>query len=166
MSWLAYVLSVGAAVVEDGGFAIFGIASVELFHGLLVGRGPRAVIELVVVAIVRLDSADIVLLARRHRQAARLLERGRTLLQHRLARRLPERVVDAHRNAPVAHRARGVRGRHRGEGLQRLLVPERVQQRDRPLEVGLHGRCAGDREVHGAELFCVVGGHDGNPDEQ
>jgi hypothetical protein len=146
--------------VEDRSFPIVGIAAVDLLHGLLVGGGPRAVIELVVVAIVRLDRADVVLLARRHRQPSRLVEGGRALLQHRGARRRPERVVDAHRDAPVPHRARGVRGRDRRKSLQRLLVPERVQERDRALEVSLDGGRAGDGEAHASELFAVVGGRD------
>ena len=143
--------------VEDGGFPIVGIAAGQPLHGLLVGGRPRAVIERVGVAIVRRDGRDVLLLPRGRDQPARLLDRVGAPVQHRRARRLPERMVDAHRDAPVAHRARGVRGRDRGEGLLRLLVPERVQQRDRALEVGPNRGRAGDGEANGPELFSVVG---------
>src|SRR5262249_46320942 len=125
--------------------------------------GP--VIELVRVPIVRVDRRDVVLLARGRGQAARFLEGGSALLQHRRAGRLPERIVDAHRDAPVGHRAIGVAHGDRGERLYRLLVPEGVEQRDRALEIRLdRGRARGG-EVYGAELLTVVGEGAGGTDQ-
>src|SRR5215470_20415011 len=109
-------------------------------------------VNLVRLPIVALNGGDIVLLARRHGQASRLLESGRALLEHRRTRWLPERIVDAHGDAPVAHRTARILRRDRGERLLRLLVPEGVQERDGALEVVLDGGRARDGEVHAAEL--------------
>ena len=151
--------------IEHRGLAVVGIAPVELLHRLLVGGGPRAMVQLVVVAIVRLDRGDVVLLARRCGQPTRLLQGGRALLQHRRARGLPERVVDAHRHAPVAHRAGRILRRQLGEGLLRLLVPERVQERDRALEIGLDSGRTRDGEGDVAKFRPALGGRDGDSRE-
>src|SRR5262249_42714275 len=72
--------------------------------------------------------------------------------------------------APVTHRAGRVRRRDARERLQRLFVPERVQQRDTALEDGLHRRGARRGEANLAEraaLFVREGparperGHEG-----
>ena len=77
-------------------------------------------------------------------------------------RRLPqaaERVPPlAHRHAPVRHRAAGILLRDRLEHLGRFGEPERVQQRDRLVEVVLHAGGAGGVELH-AGAADLVGRH-------
>ena len=53
----------------------------------------------------------------------------------------------AHRDAPVPHRATGFCLGDRGKCLQRLGIPERVQNPDRLLERILRVRPTSDREI-------------------
>lgn len=138
--------------VEHAGLAVVRVGRVDPRHRLLVGEAARAVIELVPVPVERRAGTDIVPLALglgadglgpRHRLGTRF--------EGALAGRVPERVPVAHRHAPVAHGTGRVGLGHPGERLDRLLVPERVQDRDRTVQLLLRRRGAGGREMHLAE---------------
>jgi hypothetical protein len=134
--------------IEHRGFTVLGVAQIDLLHRLLVGDGAGAVVEFVIVAVEGRDRRDVVLLPlglrrRRHR----LCDRLGAGLQGGWARRIPQRVPVAHRDAPIADRAVGLGFGDRGEVFQRLGIPERVQGPYRVLEGVLHGRTAGGRKV-------------------
>jgi hypothetical protein len=74
--------------------------------------------------------------------------------------RLPERVIEAHGDPPVAHHALGIGLDHLRERLLRLLVPEGVEDRDREVELLLGRGRARDREVDPPELARVTRGVD------
>ena len=111
-------------------------------------------IELVAVPVEGRDRRDVVLLALGFRRRGECLrDRLRARLQRRRAGRKPQRVPMAHRDAPIAHRAAGLRFGDRGERLQRLGIPERVQGPHGVLERLLRGRPAGDREIDFTRRF-------------
>src|SRR3974377_1199772 len=97
-------------------------------------------VELVIVSVEGRDRRDVVLLTLGlGRSRHRLLDRPRARLQGRWARRIPQRVPMAHRDAPIADRAGGLGFGDRGEALPRLGIPEGVQGPDRVLELMLYG---------------------------
>jgi hypothetical protein len=73
-------------------------------------------------------------------------------------RLLPELAEAAHRDPPAGDGAFRVALGDRGEGLLRGSVPERVQHRDRAIEVLLDFRCTGGGERHPSERRFVAGG--------
>jgi len=119
------------------------IARVDALHGLFVGDGARAVVKLVGVLVERLDGGDVVpLTLGLGARCLGFLDRRPPFLERRRARRLPERLVHAHADAPVAHGAVGIGLGDGGERLHRLLVPERVQQSDGTFELRLRRAAA------------------------
>ena len=147
--------------VEHAGLAVLGIALVQLLHRLLVGDRTGAVIELVVVAVERADRRDVILFPLGLRPGGdRLVDRLQSGLQRRRAGREPQRVPVAHRDAPIAHRAAGLGLGDGGKGLDRLRVPERVQDPDRLIELLLRRGSAGNRKVDltGRRSICRIRG--------
>ena len=139
--------------IEHAGLPIIGIAQVHLLHRLFVSDRAGAVIDLVVVPVEGRDRRDVIafaigLLLRGHR----LLDRLRARLQRRRVGRVPQRVPMAHRDAPIAHRAIGFDLGHGSKGLDRLLVPEGVQDPDGLIEFLLRRRAAGNRKIDLAAL--------------
>ena len=122
-------------------------------HRLFICDSARAVIDLVVVAVEGRDRRNVIafaigLLLRGHR----LLDRLRPRLQRRGIGRVPKRVPMAHRHTPIAHRTLGLDRGDRDKGLDRLVVPEGVQNPDSLIEFLLRRRAAGDRKIHLAEF--------------
>ena len=134
--------------IEDAGLLVVGEAGVNLLHRLLVGDRAGLVVELVVISIERGDRRDIGLLALGLRPGGvGLRDRFGAGLQRRLARRVPQRIPVAHRDAPIGHRAVGLRLGDVAEAFQRLRVPERVQRPGGVVERLLRRRAARDREI-------------------
>ena len=134
--------------IERAAFPIVGIAQVYLLHRFFIGDGAGAVIDLVIVPVEGCDRRDVIALAiglllRGHR----LLDRRRPRLQRRRIGRVPQRVPVAHRDAPIAHSAIRLDLGDGGKGLDRLLVPEGVQDPDGLVELLLGGRAAGNRKL-------------------
>ena len=143
--------------VEGHDLAIVRIALRHLLHQLAVCERARAVIELVRVLEERLRGRDEVALARRlGARGCRLLDGLPSPLERRRRRRRPDLRPAAQGQAPVGHRAVGVGLSDGRKRLRRLEVPERVQERDGPLERLLHGRAARDREPHLPDLLRLV----------
>ena len=141
--------------IEHAGLPIIGIALVHLLHGFFVSDGAGAVIDLVVVPVEGRDRRDVIafaigLLLRGHR----LLDRLRARLQRRRIGRVPQRVPMAHRHTPIAHRAIGLDLGDGSKGLDRLVVPEGVQDPDGLVEFLLRRRAAGNRKIDLAALCC------------
>ena len=139
--------------IEHAAFPIIGIAQMHLLHRFFVSDGARAVIDLVVVPVESRDRRDVIAFAigfllRGHR----LLDRRRPRLQRRRVGRVPQRVPMAHRHAPIAHRAIGLDLGDGSKGLDRLLVPEGVQDPDGLVELLLCRRTAGNRKIDLAAL--------------
>ncbi len=113
---------------------------------------PRPIIA-VRSAVERVERSDIVAFAR-GRIAGSLgpLETRSSRGQLGGRGHCPERAVERHRIAPVAHRAARVGGRGRVEALLGLFVLERMQPRDAAAEMLLRGRCARRLERDGTEL--------------
>src|SRR5207247_7318480 len=87
-----------------------------------------------VACVVWADGGQVVALARRSDESEPALARRETGREVRARRGRPQRVEQAHGLPPVTHRARRVGDNRLTEGVGRPLVPERVQQRHRPLE--------------------------------
>src|SRR5258705_11197168 len=77
----------------------------------------------------------------------------RSLLQLRGGRRCPDRMIVAHRDAPVTHAASRVSDRNFGERLFSLFILERMEPGDCPIELHLGLVVTGDAEVDLSELF-------------
>src|SRR4029079_18487835 len=94
--------------VEHRGLTILGVTQVDLFHRLLIGDGPGAMIKFGAVAIEGGDRSDVVLLTFGLRSRGNGLRyRLSAGLQRRRARLMPQWIPMAHRDAPIAHRAAG-----------------------------------------------------------
>src|SRR5437867_2638430 len=106
----AYPLEEAAA---SRSFGILGIAEIDLLHRRLISAGPWQMTALVRVPVVDLHGGDIVLLPLRLGTGRfRLLDGLPAPLQRGDVER-DERVrAGAHRDAPVAHRARRIALRH------------------------------------------------------
>ncbi len=139
--------------VEDRRLMVVGDALRHAGHRLLVGHHARWVGHAVSL-VVGVDRGDVVALSRARRaESGRLLSRRLPSGEFAFRRRPPNRVEIAHRDPPVRHGAAGVLRRHVLEGLRRLGVGERVQQRQAPRESRLNPGLARDREVNPAELL-------------
>jgi len=126
--------------VKDPGFRVVGVMFAEPLHSLLVSLGARPICCVVVTLEEGSDRGEVFGFAR----ALRL--RGLTLLDGFLRgldygrrERRHQRVRHrAHRQPPIGDRAVRIVLDDCLERLDRLGVVEIVQQRDRPLELGLH----------------------------
>jgi hypothetical protein len=140
--------------VEDGRLAVLGVALVELLHGLGVGGGPRAVVELVGVLEEEVGGRDVVTLAIRPGPGRLRLVHGlHPALEGGGGRGRPDLRPLAERHAPVRHAAARIGLGDGREGLRRLEIPERMQERDRALEGLLHGGGARHGEDDLADLL-------------
>jgi hypothetical protein len=150
--------------VEDRRLAILGIGQVELLHDPLVGEGAGRPRDGLVVLEERLHRADVIPLARGLRAGgAALLDGGPGRLGPLRGRRCAEHVLGpAERQPPGGDRAAGVALGDGREGVARARPPERVEQRDRMVQVGLHLGHARAREAHlagGAVVVALMGAH-------
>src|ERR1700691_904607 len=68
---------------------------------------------------------------------------------------IPKLMPQAHRRAPMRHRATGIVHRYLLEFLRRFFVPERVQQGDAAFKRLLHSRRAGYGKDHSPQLCRV-----------
>ena len=126
--------------VKDPGFRVIAVIFGEPLHRLLVSLGTRPVCRVVVTREEGIDRGEVF-------GFARALRLRRLTLLDRLLRRLDDgrwerrhqRVRHrAHRQPPIGDRTVRVVLDDRLERLDRLGVVEIVEQRDRPLELGLH----------------------------
>ncbi len=146
--------------VEDRRLLVRRVARVDLLHRAREGGRSCAVIQVVGPGVERLHRGHVVPLARRGRAGGRgllgFVEPARQLRRAggggRVGRR-PDGMEQGHGDAPVRHRAGGIRGQHVLERALRLLVGERVQESDRALELRPRRRRAGDGEVHRPQLL-------------
>ena len=123
--------------VERGGLAIVRILRRELRHRLLVGERPRAVIECGGVLVEQRDGGDVGALAIGFRaDRLRLLRRDEAVLQHLRRAQAGERVAPRrHRDPPLCDAARRIVVEHFLEAGDRVGELERVQERDRVIEL-------------------------------
>ena len=143
--------------VERGGLGVVRVVAIDLLHAVGVGLRAGHVIASLGIAEKGGGSREISLLtARGVRAGLSLLDLRPAAIEIGLAHLLPELVVEAHRGAPVRHRATRRCLRDGDELLFGFLVPERVEQRDAALEVLLHGGRTRRREPDRAELLLVV----------
>ena len=142
--------------IEDAGLLVVREAGMDLLHRLFIGDRPGLVVDLVVILVEGGDRRDIGLLAVGLRPGgAGLFDRFGTGFQRGLARRVPQRVPVAHRDAPIGHRAVGLALRDVGKALQRLRIPEGMQRPGGVVERLLRRRAARDWEIdlldHGSD---------------
>src|SRR5262245_11781750 len=111
-------------------------------------------IQLVGVFVKKLYRRDVISLALCPRaDGPGLFYGAQPLLQFRHARRRPEGMVVAHRDAPVSHAALRVSDRDFIKRLFSLLILERMEPGDRAIELPLGLRGAGDGKVDPSQLF-------------
>jgi hypothetical protein len=109
--------------VKHGRLLIRNVTLVQLFHRLVVSKRARAMVHLVCVFVESLHRGDVVALALRTRTGElRLLDRRPPTLQLISHRRGPERMIVAHRDAPVSHPATRIGSRNLSERLFSLLI--------------------------------------------
>jgi hypothetical protein len=134
--------------MEDRRFAVRGIVARDLLHPARIGEDARAVVELFEVRIERCERIDVILLAPGlFSDRARLLDRFAAFLQIVGPGRRPELVPDAHRDAPMGHCTIRIRFGDRGEFLERLPVPKRMQGGQRRVEARLNVIATGHRKT-------------------
>ena len=139
--------------IEGAGIGVVGMRGVELAHGRRVSIDARLVV-LRARPIEIGEAGDVLTLAWRFGGMRLcgfdLAPAGR----HRIVvRALPDLVENAHRDAPVGHRAAGIALQDSLELGSCLLVPEVVQQRDAPIEAPLRGGGTGDGKRHRAQAL-------------
>ena len=139
--------------VEDRRFLVVGILAGQLLHRLLVALAARSRGHAVVAGVRLFQRAEPVALPLRPGQRLALLDGVQPALEALGGPRRHERIGPlADRQPPVRHRAVRIGGDHGLERLDALGIEERVQDRDRPLELRLDGRLARRRKAHGPEL--------------
>ncbi len=141
--------------VEDRRFVVLRVPEVDLLVRLLPGAGAGREGHRVRVAVDEIDRAQEILLPIGPRADGPGLVEQPPHARH-VPGRLPERVVEAHGDPPVAHHAPGIGFDHLRERLLGLLVPEGVEDGDREVELLLGRGRARDREVDPAELARVA----------
>ena len=130
------------------------IALIHLFHRVRIRFRARFMIQLFVGGVERTERRNVIVLPRSRRfQLPRFFQFLRPALHRRRIRLIPKLVPQAHRHAPVRHRALRVLLLRLCKRLLRLLVPERMQQRHASLKSFLRLGRAGNREMHRAQLL-------------
>ena len=126
-------------------------------HRLLVVPGARVLVDLVEVPVELLDRRQPVALALGlGADRLALLHRIEAALERRGVPRADERVgARRHGEPPVGDRAARIGLGNGGERLQRFGKIERMQLRERPLELLLRLRAARSPEQHFAEAFLL-----------
>ena len=143
--------------VQNRGFTILGIALVDAVHGLRVGFGALFVIDFSRVGVKDCQRLDVVTLARGRRiKRTRFHQQFRAALEIGLRRAIPELVIQAHRLAPVGHRAARIFFLDFFKLIDGGFVLEGVKERHAALKLRLHRGRTGGRERHSAELFAGV----------
>ena len=141
--------------VEDRRFVVLRVPEVDLLVRLLPGAGAGRERHRLRVPEDDVDRAqELPLPVGSRAQGPGLVEQP----PHagHLPGRLPERVIEAHGDSPVAHHALGIGLHHLRERLLGLLVPEGMEDRDREVELVLGRGRARDREMDPAELARVA----------
>src|SRR4028118_1104375 len=111
-------------------------------------------VEFVRVFVKKLYRRDVISLALRAcADGLGLFDGFPSLLQLRRVRRRPDRMVVAHRDAPVTHAASRVGDGNFGEDLFGLFILEGMEPRDCAGELLLGFGSTGDREVDPSELL-------------
>ncbi len=128
--------------VKDSRLSIVRILPVDALHSRFEGERAGPVIELVSVPVVGLGGGDVIPLALGSRVRRDGLRDGLASLSQLRGTRLPARIACRpdgmeirHRDAPVRHRACGVRLGDFEESLLRRVVPERMEKRHAALEL-------------------------------
>ena len=136
--------------IENAQLDILRVLVGDLLHGRLVLHHPIPLRRRLGAAVENGDGLDQRPLARRRRACrARLRHRRRSRLDDLGGANTGERVPPlAHRYAPIRHSTSGILLRDALEHLRRFRIPERVQQRDRFVEVVAHRRRARVVELH------------------
>src|SRR5688572_4895430 len=113
--------------VEDRGFSIVRVLTMDLLHRFFVRKGAGSVFELVRVLVEDLYRRNIgAFTIRFGADRFRLFNGIGSFLQCRLTWWHPQRIVDAHGDSPVGHGATRVRLRNTGKHPERLLIPKGV----------------------------------------
>ena len=123
--------------MEHLGLDIVGVLATQGVHGLLVVLCARVLVDFVVVLVELLQCGEPVALALRLRADGLTFQNCiEPTLQGRGIPRADERIRPlTHRDAPVGDRARRVGFRNCVEGFHRLREVERMQHRQRAIEL-------------------------------
>ncbi len=139
--------------VEDLGLDVLGILLRQRFHRIAIAARARFLVDRIVALVVDLDRRDPVALARAlGADRFAFLDVVESALQRGGVERADQRVWPiAHGEAPIRDRAVGIGLQRRVERIDRLGKVERMEHRERALEVLLRGGRARRLEQHAAE---------------
>ena len=138
--------------VEHRRFMILRVCRVQLGHRRRISEHAGLVVLPRRLAVEGVDRGEVGALARIRRPAPRRRERCLRLREVGRARRRPERMIIAHRHAPLRHGAARVGGGGLAKGARRLLIFERMEPAEPALDRRVGGGLAAGFERDLAEL--------------